>query len=313
MKFSPESPLHELSDDLLKLRGIRLLIKRDELIHGACHGNKFRKLKYHLLEFQRQNYQQIVSFGGAFSNHLYALAALGQELQIKTVGLVRGEIDGGNPTIRQMGKWGMELRALTRQEYRQKTNEIFLKEIQSEYPGAYIIPEGGHHPLAQKGVAELVSEVRNQYPGKIHHWICPVGTGSTAVGMAAKMNESEILTGFVVLKGMYYEDTRKKLCASYSIPPQVLLLTGAHFGGFGKRSHEIENFIVAFYERHQILLDPIYTAKMFCTFFKQIDAGIFKEGSTILALHTGGLQGLAGYNYQFQTNLPEWIPTSEVH
>lgn len=307
MKYSP---LHELSDDLLKIRGIRLIIKRDDLIHGACQGNKFRKLKHHLLEFKRRNCQQIVSFGGAFSNHLYALAALGQELQIKTVGLVRGEIDGENPTIRQMGNWGMELRALTRQAYRQKTNDAFLKEISSEYPGAYIIAEGGHHPLAQKGVNELVNEVRNQYKDAIHHWMCPVGTGSTALGMAGRMDESEILTGFVVLKGMDYEETRKELCASYSIPPQILKLTEAHFGGFGKRSQEIENFIEAFYERHQILLDPVYTAKMFCTLFKQIETGSFPEGSTILALHTGGLQGLAGYNYRFQTKLPEWVPTT---
>lgn len=300
------SPLQEIRNDPLRQRQIRLLLKRDDLMNGACQGNKFRKLTYHLEEFYRQHLDQLVSFGGAFSNHLYALAALGYERQIPTVGFIRGEIDIQNPTIRQIRDWGMKLRALDRSTYRRKTETSFLQEIRDHYSGAYIIPEGGHHPLAQQGVAGLVDEVRIQANAKIDHWICPYGSGSTALGIASRLKVRESLIAYVVLKGLASQEAEEG-------PRRVLRFTEAHFGGFGKRSREIEKFIPAFYEEHGVLLDPIYTARMFYRLFEQISAGDFAEGTTIMAVHTGGLQGLAGYNYRFGTDLPEWKPASPVH
>lgn len=307
------SPLQELSTDLLRQRQIRLLLKRDDLMHGACQGNKFRKLKYHLEEFYRQQLGQLVSFGGAFSNHLYALAALGYEHQIPTVGFIRGEIDLQNPTIRQILDWGMNLQALDRSTYRRKTDTSFLQEIRDHYTGAYCIPEGGHHPLAQRGVAGLVDEVRKQTNDRIDHWICPYGSGSTALGIASRVIGSELVIAYVVLKGLVEKSILKEQTETRQGSRPALRLTEAHFGGFGKRSREIENFIPAFYEEHGVLLDPIYTARMFYRLFQQINAGEIPKGTTILAVHTGGLQGLSGYNYRFGTQLPEWKPAKLVH
>jgi 1-aminocyclopropane-1-carboxylate deaminase len=307
------SPLQELSNDLLRQRQIRLFLKRDDLMNGACQGNKFRKLKYHLEEFYRQRLGQLVSFGGAFSNHLYALAALGYERQIPTVGFIRGEIDIQNPTIRQIRDWGMKLQPLDRSTYRRRTETSFLQEIRDHYTGAYCIPEGGHHPLAQQGVAGLVDEVRIQTNDRIDHWICPYGSGSTALGIASRIRERESVIAYVVLKGLVEKSISKARTGTRENPRQVLRLTEAHFGGFGKRSREIENFIPAFYEEHGVLLDPIYTARMFYRLFQQISNGDFPEGTSILAVHTGGLQGLAGYNYRFGTHLPAWKPAGPVH
>ncbi|MBK8502820.1 MAG: pyridoxal-phosphate dependent enzyme [Saprospiraceae bacterium] len=301
------SPLQKIKDNRLEARGITLLIKRDDLMHGPCQGNKFRKLKYHLIECRRQLSDHMVTFGGAFSNHLFATAAAGYHFKIKTTGIIRGEIDEANPTIMKLKAWKMHLECIHRHDYQKKDSEQFLTMIKQRYPDAYLIPEGGHHTLAQQGVGEIVDEVKDQYHQNIDHWFCPVGTGSTILGIAKKISRGSV-AGFVVLKGFNLEDTKSKMCTEHDLPENKIQLIDAHFGGYGRKNEMVERFIHEFYADHDIILDPIYTGKMFLSLFNLLTTSAHYEGSTIVAIHTGGLQGNSGYNYRYGSALPEWTP-----
>lgn len=302
------SPINKIEEIEFEKRGITLLIKRDDLLHGPCQGNKFRKLKYHLSEFSRSERKRILTFGGAFSNHLYATAAAGHQLNIPTIGLVRGEIDEKNPTVKKIRAWNMDLIPVHRSDYQKKDGKDFLTFLHESYPDAYIVPEGGHHQLAQRGVSELVHEIRTQYTNKINTWVCPYGTGSTALGIIKALTHEETLRSYVVLKGFDLEKTKNQLVNSENISLDYFELIHAHFGGYGKQCPEVENFILDFYSRYHILLDPIYTGKMMHQLYKDIFASKIKEGATIMVVHTGGLQGISGYNYRYGTKLPEWDP-----
>lgn len=275
-------------------------------MHGPCHGNKFRKLKYHLLEFQQAHKREILTFGGAFSNHLYATAATGFQLNIPTIGIIRGEIDMENPTIKKIIKWGMKLYPLERSIYAQRGQEKFNSYIASKFPHAYIIPEGGHHILAQRGISELVREVRTQMSEQMDYWVCPYGTGSTARGIIAELNDHEKMLIYPALKGFNHEKIKNELIDGINILAERIVIRDAHRGGYGKRHPEIEEFILDFFHQYEILLDPVYTGKMFYQLFSDIREGFFPERSTIMVVHTGGLQGLAGYNYRYGSELPQW-------
>ena len=299
------SPIQKIEMADLVNRGLEVYIKRDDLIGGAQQGNKFRKLKYHLLKAKELDKQQLLTFGGAFSNHLYATAAVGQQLKWPTIGFIRGEIDPLNPTLLQLKRWNMQLIALSRETYKQRQHPAFLQKLKGSHPMAYIIPEGGSHPLAIKGVRELVQEVYEQTTIKFDYWVCPVGTGSTAAGILQRLKKGEKLIASSVLKGFDALQAVAQQSFGSAVELDKIISLNASYRGFAKPYKPVEEFIKSFYQSQGILLDPIYLGKVVYHLFQLIKRKYFPASAKILIIHTGGLQGIKGYNYLHGTNLPE--------
>lgn len=297
------SPLTNITAPWLEDQGVTLLLKRDDLVGGASHGNKRRKLKYVLKDAIEKGYSTVLTFGGAFSNHLFAVAASGAQLGLKTIGVVRGEIDHNNPTIRVLRLWNMMLIPESRSNYRLKGTQAYIDKLRQRFPEVYLIPEGGHTDLALLGVHELVEEVRCQCQTSNSLWCTAMATGSTAIGIGQKLLGSEGMHVFCALKGVEHVAARDTIIEGSNLLPHQLSLHDAYLKGFARRDSRMETFIKDFYRDQGILLDPLYTGKMFYRLKAMIGAGSF-TGRTIIAIHTGGLQGNAGYNYRYGTNLP---------
>jgi 1-aminocyclopropane-1-carboxylate deaminase len=282
---------------------ISLFIKRDDLLHPHISGNKFRKLKYNLVAAKAQNKTKLLTFGGAFSNHIVAVAATGKEFGFETVGLIRGEelatqIEA-NPSLKFARDCGMELEFISRENYRQKNDPALLLHWQKKYGDFYLLPEGGTNDLAIKGCEEILSAA-NQFD----FICCAVGTGGTISGLINSAQPNQKIIGFPALKGDFLqEDIRNfthnknwELCSDY------------HFGGYGKITPELIRFMNDFNAQHQIPLDPIYTGKMVFGVLDLIQKKYFPEGAKILLIHTGGLQGIRGINAILkQKNQPQLV------
>lgn len=281
---------------------IELYIKREDLIHPLVSGNKWRKLKYNLMEAHSLGYNKLVTFGGAFSNHILATAAAGAACGFKTVGIIRGEIVRPlNPTLEQAANLGMTLVAVTREEYRRKSDPKFQEKLKQQIGNAYLIPEGGTNVLAVKGCAEITAGTE-----KYHYWCVSCGTGGTLAGLLAGLGSGETVLGFPALKdGKFLQDDIEQLIKEVGInnPVSWKLITDYHFGGYARISNELVDFMVDFKDRYQILLDPIYTGKMIFGLVDLIKQGFFPENCRILAIHTGGLQGISGIEKKYGINL----------
>ncbi len=297
------SPFLSVIDERLSDREIRLWMKRDDLLGGPASGNKIRKLKYQLHQAIKLNVRTLVTFGGAYSNHLFAVAGLGQALGLHTVGYVRSSSIPTNKTTNQLRKWGMKLIPLDRELYRKKEDISFLRDLQEQHLNSYLIPEGGSSQLAMPGIQEMVTEIREQCPTQIDYFVCPFGTGATMAGIAAELRYDEKVLGCMVLKGLEPKEMIRRFLPAESLA-KTCHFVEAHYGGFAKCPAEVQSFIQAFYDVHGICLDPLYTGKMMKHLFELIDLGWFPRGSVIVAIHTGGLQGTAGYNERFGINLP---------
>ena len=273
----------------MKESEVKLLIKCEYLNHPAISGNKWWKLKYNLEEAVRLKQHTLLTFGGAYSNHIYATAAAAKEVGLKSIGIIRGEeVPPLNRTLAFAESCGMKLQYISRENYRLKTKESFIQKLHDQFGDFYLIPEGGTNALAIKGVAEfastLVSEVDFDY-------LClPVGTGGTMSGMVQGLSREKNIFGFSVLKGGGFLNDEVKRWVGDSID-NWSIVEDYHFGGYAKTTNELLNFMSDFEKRHQLQLDQVYTAKMMFGIFELVQKGFFKEGSTVLALHTGGLQG----------------------
>jgi len=282
--------------------GIELWIKREDLLHAEVSGNKFRKLKYNFLQARKENYTRILTFGGAHSNHISATAAAGKIAGFETIGIIRGEelIDSEekwSPTLKYAASCGMKFEFISREAYRNKDSKEFQEELKSEYPDAFIIPEGGTNTLAVKGCEEILSEEDKKF-----NFVCAsVGTGGTLAGL---INSSEIdqkIIGFSSLKSAHLKNEVSDLVKKKNWEINV----DYHFGGYAKVTTELINFINDFSKKYGINLDPVYTGKLVFGIFDLIKQGYFPEKSKILAVHTGGLQGIAGMNRLLKNkNLP---------
>ncbi len=283
--------------------GIQIFIKRDDLLAGACQGNKFRKLKYHVKRAEELRKVRLLSFGGAFSNHLYALAYYGHVNGWKTTGIIRGEIDDRNPTIKDLKRWNMELISVSRSVYRLRHKTTFQEKWQQLYPDAYMIPEGGSQVTGMQGIRELPLEIYDQTTQDFAIWVCPFATGATAAGIASNLRAGSRLWACSVLKGLDH----KSMLQSFGLPPMVMesiTMLEAHLGGFARRNPHVESFIIDFYQQHGIILDPVYTGKMMLALLQKLRTEEFSNPQNILVIHTGGVQGNAGYNFRFNTSLP---------
>ncbi|MCF1192544.1 pyridoxal-phosphate dependent enzyme [Mangrovimonas sp. AS39] len=283
------------------LGGISVTIKREDRIHPMISGNKYRKLKYNLLEAREKGCSKLLTFGGAFSNHIAAVAAAGNEFGFETIGIIRGEeLESkipDNPTLSYSASQGMTFKFVTRSKYRLKGEAHFINNLREELGSFYLIPEGGTNNLAVQGCEEILAQVDQE----MNYICCAVGTGGTISGLINASNKDQMVLGFPALKGDFLsEDIRK-----FATQDQWKLITDYHFGGYGKINQELIGFINEFKMKYQIPLDPIYTGKMMFGIFDLIKKGFFPKGSQILAIHTGGLQGIEGMNQKLkQKNLP---------
>ncbi len=279
-----------------------LFIKRDDLLHTEISGNKFYKLKYNLLQARNTQKSTLLTFGGAFSNHLLAVASAGKENNFKTIGIVRGnELENNfaeNPTLLYCRKLGMDLFFVSREEYRKKENGQIVQSLINKNPTIYLINEGGTNDLAVMGAREILNEDTK----KFDIICCAVGTGGTLSGISLAAENHQKIIGFPVLKNatFLYDEIRE-----FSDKNNFELHLHSHFGGYGKVNEELIQFINQFKKHQQIPLDPIYTGKMMFGVMKMIEEKMSNKNKKILAIHTGGIQGINGMNIVLKKkNLP---------
>ncbi len=286
-------PLQVVDDPRLRQAGVQLLVKREDLVHPVISGNKWHKLRYNLEAARSQGHHTLLSFGGAYSNHIHALAAAGRAAGFNTIGVIRGECyEPLNPTLQFAADQGMRLHYLNRREYRRKSSPELLDGLRRLFGAFYPIPEGGSNALAVKGCREIVADI--DQPFDIIATAC--GTGGTLAGLVAGLEGRAQALGFAVLKGgAFLRDEVAALLQSAAEPPfgNWSINPDYHFGGYAKVKPELLAFMADFEARHAIPLEPVYTAKMLFGLFDLIAQGFFPRGTTIVAIHTGGLQGRA--------------------
>ncbi len=281
----------------LKESGMELFIKREDKIHEKISGNKWRKLKYNLIHAKNLGYEQLLTFGGAFSNHIVALAHAGKAYNFKTIGIIRGEKKINlNPSLTYAVNSGMKLIYVNRENYNliRENNSLLGNLLNIE--GTYIIPEGGSNSLGVKGCEEIVIDL----PDKYDFFCVPIGTGGTFCGMLKGLNGNSKLLGFPSLKGAFVQKMIETMRVEQKINfTNFEIIDAYHFGGYAKFNDQLISFINKFKKDSGIQLDPIYTGKMLFGIYMLIKTGYFKPKSKILAIHTGGLQGIDGFNQRF--------------
>lgn len=303
------TPVQELEDPLFARRGVRVLVKRDDLTHPLISGNKWRKLKYNLVQAREQGCKQLLSFGGAFSNHIHALAAAADMFGFDAVGVIRGEPGRqASPTLQFASECGMKLRFMERTQYRDKYNGEVLGQLRREYGEFYLLPEGGSNVYAVPGVVEMVAELEQQLQGEFDVVACACGTGGTLAGIVAALgNSGRVALGVAVLKGagFLHRDTQRLLAESGYEGHQWSIRQEYHFGGYARINESLLRFIRQFYRDTGIALEPVYTGKMMFGLYDLIGKGAFSRGTTIVALHSGGLQGWQGISVRYGITLQE--------
>jgi 1-aminocyclopropane-1-carboxylate deaminase len=277
---------------ILSPNAISVSIKREDLIHPFVSGNKFRKLKYNLLQAKIEKHKTLLTFGGAFSNHIAAVAFAGKEKGFKTIGIIRGDELGSkiaeNPTLSFAQNCGMQLVFVSREQYRLKSEVGFLENLKQKFGHFYLIPEGGTNELAIKGCEEILTVEDAEFD----YICCSIGTGGTISGIINSALPHQKVLGFPALKGDFLKD---EIC-SFVNKKNWELLTDYHFGGYAKVNEALIGFINSFNEQNKIPLDPIYTGKMVFGVMDLIQKSYFPAGSKILLIHTGGIQGIQGMN-----------------
>ncbi|WP_395045645.1 1-aminocyclopropane-1-carboxylate deaminase/D-cysteine desulfhydrase [Flavobacterium sp.] len=274
----------------------KLFIRREDLIHPFVSGNKFRKLKYNLIQAKNNNQTTILTFGGAFSNHIAATAFAGKQNGYKTIGIIRGDElkskINENPTLKFAQECGMIFDFVSREDYRNKDSDSFLNILKTKFDDFYLIPEGGTNELAIKGCEEILTKTDIIYD----FVCCSVGTGGTISGIINSSFSKQKVLGFPSLKGDFLE---KDIC-KFAKNKNWELISDYHFEGYGKISIELIEFINSFFGKHKIPLDPIYTGKMVFGVIDLINKNYFPENSKILMIHTGGIQGIDGMNIKLK-------------
>ncbi|MFT6809395.1 MAG: 1-aminocyclopropane-1-carboxylate deaminase [Saprospiraceae bacterium] len=294
------SPLDKIETTWSKSAGINLFIKRDDTIHPHICGNKWRKLKYGLIAALEAGEQGVITYGGAYSNHLVAVAAAAHFGEIASSGIVRSyEPELKNPSLHICRSYGMKLYFVHPKDYRLKSDSPQVQEILKNYSNYKEIPEGGTQESALKGVGEIVQEVDDQIREKLIDKIyTPIGTGGTMVGLVKQLNAKTQVIGVSPFKGEIKRVTGLDFLDATSSPNWNIVsdTLGIRFGAY---SEDIVNYITQFFETQGIVLDPIYTARAMMKLEADCNAGELKEGSNIAMLHTGGLQGCQAYNHQY--------------
>jgi 1-aminocyclopropane-1-carboxylate deaminase len=288
-------------------KNVSLFIKREDELHPFISGNKYRKLTYNLEEALKQKQKTLLTFGGAYSNHIAAVAAAGFEHNFKTIGIIRGdelannldEVLTTNPTLKFASEHKMQFKFVSRSEYRNKASEDFISILKQQFGDFYLVPEGGTNKFAVKGCEEILTEADAKFDV-----ICSaVGTGGTISGIINSTKKNQKVIGFPALKGDFLQNEINKYVLKNN---NWSLNTNYHFGGYAKISEELIYFINKFKKETGIPLDPVYTGKLLFGIVDLVKNTNFKSGTKIMAIHTGGLQGIEGMNTILQKkNLPQ--------
>ena len=281
--FVPESSRLQLLQEPFPERfPFQLYLKRDDELHPLVSGNKWRKLKYNLAEARRLGHHTLLTYGGAYSNHIYALAAAGREYGFSTIGIIRGEDhrERDTPTLAFARQQGMHLHFITRHQYRNLGDVAFQQDLQHRFGLFYALPEGGTNELAVKGTAEIIPEIIQQSQWVPDYVCCAVGTGGTLEGLARSVTAATKVLGFAALKGFTPPDSAHSE-----------VLTDYHFGGYAKTTPLLLDFIRNFEQRTGVRIEQVYTGKMLYGIYDLGKKGFFRPGSSVVAIHTGGLQG----------------------
>lgn len=289
--------------DILKEKNIALSLKREDDIDPMISGNKYRKLKYNLLEAKQFGHKTVLTFGGAFSNHILATSKAAKVMGFQSIGVIRGEELGKdiaktmaeNATLKTAALNGMTFEFVSREVYRKKEDRNFLQRLTEKYGDFYGIPEGGTNNLAVDGCKEILTENDNSFD-----YICTsVGTGGTLSGLILSAEAHQKILGFPALKGDFLEKEVQQYVGNVG---NWSLVKNYHFGGYAKYNDALIRFINTFKQDHEIQLDPIYTGKMLYGIFDMVKNNQFERGAKILAIHTGGLQGIEGFNQRLIRN-----------
>lgn len=303
MLISNPPPIQQLTHPLFLEKGIELAFLRLDLVHAQASGNKFYKLKYNLEEAKRSGKKTVLTFGGAYSNHIHACASAAKLEGLSSIGVIRGDfLDENNPTLAFAKSQGMELHFIDRESYRKKSSPSFLLKLEEKFGDFFLIPEGGTNALAIQGTREIMGSDADLFS----HVGTPIGTGGTFLGLASSIHPEQKLMGFSALKGEFIRKEIQDKLNQYDISPQgsLELFTNYHFGGYAKWKPELIEFIHWFFKEFGVVLDPVYTGKMVFGAFDLIQKNYFPTGSKVLLLHTGGLQGNLGFTQRTGISLP---------
>ncbi len=284
--FQLPSPLQKLNSSFLKSKEIDLWLKRDDLIHPEISGNKWRKLALNVQAAQHAGIKTLLTFGGAYSNHIAATAAAGKLFSMATIGIIRGDEGFENDTLRKAKENGMHLHFVSREQYKQKTEHSFLSELVLRFGQFYLIPEGGANELGVKGCQEILAEVGHGF----NYLSISAGTATTASGICRCLASEKLLVFPALKGGGFMFDEIAKYCTQEQLQ-KVQLQPNYHFGGYGKTKPEQIEFMKSFFKEYGVELDKVYTSKMMFGLFDLIRNDYFPKGARILAIHTGGLQG----------------------
>ncbi|WP_101832746.1 1-aminocyclopropane-1-carboxylate deaminase/D-cysteine desulfhydrase [Frankia canadensis] len=278
------SPLDELVDDRMAARGLRLLLKRDDLVHPDIPGNKWRKLAPNLAWAHAAGHDTVLTFGGAYSHHVRAVAVAGAALGLRTVGVIRGEEHRPlNPVLARAAEHGMHLTYLDRTSYRRRTSPDLADRLRAAFGPFHLLPEGGSNALGVRGAAGLPAEITQPFDVLC----CSCGTGGTLAGLAAGLRPGQRAVGFPVLRGGDFlaDDIRALQRAAFGAATTTWTLEcGFHCGGYARTTPDLTRFIADFADRHGLTLEPVYEAKMLLGVFTLVAAGDFRPGSTIVAV-----------------------------
>ena len=283
------APLQRIDDPLLDEKSVRLFLKREDQLHPHVSGNKWRKLKYNLLYAKEAGYKTLLTYGGAYSNHILATAYAGNLFGFETIGVIRGEAyEPLNPVLARAVEQGMTLHYLNRATYRSKEQPEVQHRLFELFAPYYEIPEGGSNALAVAGCREIVADINIDFD----IICCPVGTGGTLAGLVAGLEGKRQALGIAVLKGeAFLHKTVYDLLPSEAKMVQNWSISfDHHFGGYAKKDVVLHEFIERFHRLNGLLLDPVYTGKMLFGLFEMIRDEQIGEGSTVVALHTGNTQ-----------------------
>lgn len=271
--------------------GVEVKVLRLDEFVANLSGNKYFKLKYNLAQLQQQHVKTVISFGGAYSNHIHALAYAAKSAGLNAVGVIRGEPHyGNNPTLSDAQAWGMKLQFVSRSDYKKRHDSDYQQSLADHYEGV-VIPEGGSNALALQGCGEIVDHI-TAAAGDDFDVVClPCGTGSTLAGIATKMSAQKRLWGVVTLKdGQYLAEQVASMLNCKQLPEHIRLWYDFHHGGYGKCSRELALFVKQF----PLPIEPVYSGKLFFALDEMIRHKQLQPGARVIAIHTGGMQGLRG-------------------
>ncbi len=298
----PPSPLHRIQVPFEGGTGCDVYIKRDDLLGSPLQGNKFRKLKYNLLHAIEQGFREIVSFGGAYSNHVHALSFIPRLTGLSVTCYIRGEIDDpDNPTLRFAREKGIRLIPVTRQSYRLRNDAAFQEALMRKHPKGFLVPEGGTNAYALEGVAECANEISAQLGADPFLCIVPVGSGGTMAGLIRGFGSNVRVIGVPAFAGVQaMQEIQQRMENMAGDVSRNWELDGRfHFGGFARMTPELFDLILAFHQETGILLDPVYTCKMIAAFRDRWSRGDIESSADIVLIHTGGIQGWGGFRQRF--------------